>query len=80
MTSTNSLTVDLYESTYQSEVHDGFSHELSKKTKLHFDLGDVSWFGSSSERYSKQTPGAEHILGSLMSPYRERDIKDSTRR
>lgn len=41
---------------YQSEVHDGFSHEFSQKAEFHLDLGDVSWLGAAAKRHSKKAP------------------------
>ena len=51
---------------YQSEVHNGFGHQLPQETELHLDFGDVRWFGGSAKRYCKQSPGTEHVLGGLL--------------
>lgn len=51
---------------YQSEVHDGFGHQLPQKTELHFDFGNVRWFGCSSEGNGEQSSSAEHVLHSLL--------------
>lgn len=59
------------ENSYQSEVHDGFSHEFSQKAEFHLDLGDVSWLGAATKRDSKEAPRAEHVLGALLTPCRQ---------
>lgn len=64
--------VSVYENSYQSEVHDGFSHEFSKKAEFHLDLGDVSWLGAAAKRHSKKASRAEHVLGALLAPCRQK--------
>lgn len=53
---------------YQSEVHDGFSHELAQEAKLHLDLGNVSRLSGAAKWHSKQASGAEHVLSALLTP------------
>lgn len=59
---------------YQSEVHDGLSHEFAQKAELHLDLGDVSRLGGAAKWHRKQASGAEHVLGALLAPWRDREI------
>lgn len=51
---------------YQSEVHNGFGHQLPQEAEFHLDFGDVRWFGGSAERYCEKPPGTEHVLGGLL--------------
>jgi len=59
---------------YQSEVHDGFGHQLPQETEFHLDFGDVRWFGGSAERHCKQPPGTEHVLGGLLASCRSKGM------